>query len=77
MVILCVPIQTTTVNSTSGFYTMYMDSASKLYSYNETGAVNNGLIHTSSTTSSVYPDLIETNLGNILYPGERYILVVA
>lgn len=66
-----------TIHSQNEVYNLYVDGSpyQKIYAYQTIGAtIKDGLIHTSSTTDYCrYPDLIETQLGNILFPHEKKI----
>lgn len=71
-------IPLSTINNSEVTYNLYIDGGvfqrifanAVIYS----NVVKPGQIHLSSTTDyCAYPDIIETTLGNILFPSERYI----
>lgn len=66
-----------TIYTSDRTYNMYVDSGfyQRIFAYQTIGdSVKDGVIHLSPTLNYCrYPDLIETQLGNILFPSERYI----
>ncbi len=66
-----------TINSSNETYNLYVDSGvyQRIFAYQTIGdTIKDGVIHLSPTVNYCkYPDLIETTLGNILFPSERYI----
>lgn len=69
-------ISLTTIYNVNNRYNLYIDGDQKIFSYQQLGTeIKNGLIHTSNTIEYCrYPDIIETNNGNILIPTEKYIV---
>ena len=71
-------ISLTTISNVNYRYNLYVDVGSyqKIFAYQQlVTQIKNGLIHTSNTTQYCrYPDIIETNNGNILIPTEKYIV---
>ena len=70
-------VSLSTIEDPSINYNLYIDNNpyKRIYSFQPSlSGVIDGSIHTSTIGSAcLYPDLIETQLGNILYPSERYI----
>jgi hypothetical protein len=70
-------IALSTINSQSEIYNIYVngDVTQRIFAYQEIGdIIKDGIIHTSLTSNACrYPDIIETAMGNILFPSERYI----
>ena len=66
-----------TIYDQSETYNLYINSGgySKIFAYKtHIGVIKNGQIHSSSlVTGSAATDIIETSLGNILYPSEKNI----
>ena len=65
-----------TINSQDSLYNIYINNTSKIFVYQELGTtITDGEIHSNSNslTATTNPDIIETSLGNILYPSEKHI----
>lgn len=65
-----------TINSQGSLYNIYINNTSKIFVYQEVGTtITDGEIHSNSNslTATTNPDIIETSLGNILYPSEKHI----
>lgn len=67
-----------TLANQDNVYNLYIDGSSnqRIWAYQEIGTtIKDGQIHNNSLTSNycLYPDIIETTMGNILYPSGRNI----
>jgi len=66
-----------TIHNSNETYNLYVDGGvfQRIFAYQTiSDTIKDGVIHLSPTADYCrYPDLIETTLGNILFPSERYI----